>query len=250
MAKTIRNPAFDVRRGSSGAVDSNGHFVRKPKNPMYRGRLESIPNNTYGSRSTIYQMYFLYNPVAVQHTSSVDPTFSPTQLYTGEGSVNADPTPFLNLQQNVSFNLLLDRTYETWVPSKSYLSKWGVLADLKVLYAMLGMYSTWGAENIYGDVDPAKVAQVTPTSVHGYQPCWAIFGPLLKYHGAITNFSVEYTHFTQAMVPNRATVQIGMQLIPTNATSFKGPGSTSTSKGKSISGQVTANGKRYNKGLM
>ena len=56
--------------------------------------------------------------------------------------------------------------------------------------------------------------QMTPQSAHMMVPMWAIFGPLLKYYGFITAFSIDYTHFTQRMVPNRAAVQMSMQLVP------------------------------------
>ena len=67
-------------------------------------------------------------------------------------------------------------------------------------------------------VNPRAIMQMTPTAAHMFRPVWAIFGPLLKYYGNINSVTVEYTHFTQAMVPNRCAVQIGMQLIPKVAT--------------------------------
>lgn len=216
MAKIIRNPEYDSRSKSFGAVDSKGHFIGA-RDKVYRGRLETVPDANYGSKKTIYQLYYLYNPISIQHSSTVDPGYAPAQLFNGDGSLG-DASAFLQLQQSISFNLLFDRTYETWQADGSYLSQWGVLADIKVLYALLGMYTTFDSTgNATGvDADPSQIWQTTPTSVHMFRPCWAVFGPLLKYYGAITNAEIQYTHFTQAMVPNRATVSLSMQLIPKN----------------------------------
>lgn len=222
-SKTIyANPPFDPRVTASGAVDADGRF-KAARSKLYKGRLETAPVTGFGAESTIYQLFFLYNPTSVQHSSSMDTQYLPVSVTAGD---SGDPTmsEFMQISQNVSFNLLFDRTYETWdKPKSSYLATWGVLADIKVLFAMLGMY---GTATIAGDsndhftidgskaVNPQALMQVTPTSAHMFRPTWAIFGPLLKYYGNINSVNVEYTHFTQAMVPNRATVQIGMQLIP------------------------------------
>lgn len=225
--RVISNPEFDARLTPSGAVDGQGKFMAA-RSKLYRGRLESAPTPGYISNSAIYQLRFLWNPTSVNHTSALDAQYLPTAVTLADPNSRGDASPFMQISQNISFNLLFDRTYETWVPSSRYLAKWGVLADIKVLYAMLGMFS---ASSVAADgdgqitvttngglVEPDLIQQITPSSAHMTQPVWAVFGPLLKYYGMITSFSVDYTHFTQAMVPNRCVVQIGMQLIPKNHT--------------------------------
>lgn len=221
MARVINNKPFDKRRYPFGAVDSKGNFKASGGSNMYRGRLETKPTKGFGPRSTIYQLFFNYNPTSFSHSSAVDPGYNPATLYNDTAGGSAfDPSPFLQLQGSLNFSLLFDRTYETWHRDGSYLSEWGVMADVKVLYAMLGMYESAGAFNEQdgtfhgGDADPQRMSQLTPTSVHLFAPMWAIFGPRLKYYGALTNFNLTYTHFTQNMVPNRATLEVGFQLLP------------------------------------
>lgn len=226
-SRVIRNPEFDARITSSGAVDADGRF-KAARSKLYRGRIESAPTPGYGIQQAIYQLQFLYNPTTVEHQSGMDPQYLGIQIANSDPNARGDASAFMQISQNISFNLLFDRTYETWDKSKtSYLAQWGVLADIKVLYAMLGMFSTTDGLTITDQgkvVDPQAVQQITPGAAHQFQPVWAVFGPLLKYYGIITNFNVQYTHFTQAMVPNRCAVQIGMQLIPKNT----GPALTSS----------------------
>ena len=229
--KTIfANPPFDPRVHSFGAVDGSGHF-KASRDKLYRGRLETAPTKGWGADNTIYQLQYLYNPTTVQHQSAMDPQYLPINITSGDSGGIGDTSMFMQISQNISFNLLFDRTYETWdAPKSSYLAQWGVLADMKVLFSMLGMYGvTTATAGDGGDgngfkvdgskaVNPRAIMQMTPTAAHMFRPVWAIFGPLLKYYGNINSVTVEYTHFTQAMVPNRCAVQIGMQLIPKVAT--------------------------------
>lgn len=218
MPRIIRNPAFDKRRYPFGAVDSKGNFKASGGSNMYRGRLETSATKGFGPRSTIYQLYFMYNPTALTHGSSVDPAYNPATLFNeGSGNFGADPSPFMQLGSTISFQLLFDRTYETWHQNGSYLANWGVMADVKVLYAMLGMYELQYDQQgkfLGADADPNVLQNITPSSVHVFTPMWAIFGPKLKYYGALSNFNLTYTHFTQNMVPNRATVEVSFNLLP------------------------------------
>ena len=214
----VQNPEFDKRILPSGAVDKDGHFIKRSMTSLYRGRIETA--GQFNGRT--YRLQFLFNPTSFTHSGSVDAT-SNLQAALQNPDFVGQSAGFMQVQQNVNFSLLFDRTYETWDHSpNSELRKWGVLTDIKAMYMLFGMYenlqtdssSSTGFVVNSGLLDGADADQITPTGPMQYRPVWAIFGPVTKYYGVITNFDVTYTHFTQMMVPNRCAVNFSMQLIP------------------------------------
>jgi len=214
----VQNPEFDRRIMPSGAVDKNGHFITPSKTSLYRGRIETA--GQFNGRT--YRLQFLFNPTSYQHTGSVDAT-SNLQAALQNPDFVGQSAGFMQVQQNVNFSLLFDRTYETWDHDpNSDLRKWGVLSDIKAMYMLFGMYedlqtdasSSTGFVVNSGILDGADADQITPTGPMQYRPVWAVFGPRTKYYGVITSFDVTYTHFTQMMIPNRCAVNFSMQLIP------------------------------------
>ena len=63
-------------------------------------------------------------------------------------------------------------------------------------------------------VNVSLIEDPTPRSFMQYVQVIVMFGKDMTYHGVINNATVTYTHFTQRMIPNRCSVQIGMQLFP------------------------------------
>jgi len=223
------NPPFDTR--------IRGIFLGAQDNPfadlgstLFRGRIQSKDKvNGY-----YRQLNFLYNPSGIEWVGNVDTdTIGDSQVMDA-----LDTSTFMMpMAQTVSFSLLFDRTYETWVYDQSKeTSRLGVLSDIKALYAMLGImgdstaftpgHNTTGAPieteagntakaaGLATSVDISMIEDPTPRSFMQYVQVIVMFGRDMTYHGVINNTTVTYTHFTQKMIPNRCSVQIGMQLFP------------------------------------
>lgn len=228
----VQNPAFDRRMLPNGAVDRDGRFIPPTRSQLYRGRIETAKR----WNGHIYRVQFLFNPQGFTHSGAIDNDLSP-QTYNLKHDLSG--SDLLQLSQGVSFSLLFDRTYETWQQDKyTDTAKWGVLADIKYLYALLGMYDGINQTNGQWDIDQGKallpeyVDQLTPTAPMQWRPVWVVFGPRTKFFGVIQSFNVTYQHFTQQMTPNRCEVNISMQLIPktdTNNQISHGPGAESDS---------------------
>lgn len=211
----IQNPPFDGRLGQRGAVDATGKFVRLPREQVLRGFMMTDMARVDGAK---YLLHFQFNPTSFSHSAALSANI-PTQSMPDQGGEGSNWMSFIaNTGQSVAFNLLFDRTYETWdSTATTFAGEQGVLADVKTLYAMLGMYGTSDETdpNLQKSVDPAHVDQLTPKSVlSGGNPVWVNFGPLMSYYGIIQSIDVTFTHFTQKMTPVRATVGLSMALIP------------------------------------
>lgn len=230
----VENPPFDPRIRHIPGVAVNNPMA-EGGSTLFRGRIESK-----GKVNGFYRrLNFLYNPSGIQWSGNVD-----TDTI-GDQSVQ-DPldvgTFMMPMSQTVSFSLLFDRTYETWVyDARKETSRLGVVADIKHFYAMLGILgegtafkaqgptpdtgsmgevesSTVGnatiADTLTGLVDVGLIDDASPTSFMQYIPVRVIFGKHLSYHGVISSATISYTHFTQRMIPNRCSLEIGMQLFP------------------------------------
>jgi len=230
MGTYSENPPFDRRIASIPGVAANNPNSLGGST-LFRGRIETKDTvNGYFRR-----LNFLYNPSAIQWTGSVDSnTIGDTSVMDPN-----DASKFLMpMSQNVSFTLLFDRTYETWVYNAAKeTSRLGVLADVKYFYAMLGILSdgrpftpannSTGAKmadsiagtalqnSLAGIVDVTTIDDPSPTSFMQYIPVRVIFSSgALSYHGVINTATIDYTHFTQRMIPNRCALGIGMTLFP------------------------------------
>lgn len=213
----IQNPPFDSRLGQRGAVDSEGNFVVLPREQVQRGFIIQSQPQSDGKK---YLVHFQFNPTSFTHSASLSAQI-PTAGTPDQSGQGTDWMSFIaNTGQAVQFSLLFDRTYELWQSDgQSFAGTQGVLADIKTLYAMLGMYGAGTQANdptAIASIDPSALAQTTPLSVMtGGDPVWVNFGStLLSYYGIIQNVNVTFTHFTQKMIPVRAAVDIGLSVIP------------------------------------
>jgi len=236
----VENPPFDPRIRAIPGVAVNNPLA-EGGNTLFRGRIEAKEKvNGFYRR-----LNFLYNPSGIQWQGSVlTDTIGDTQVQSAlDASIWMMP-----MSQTVSFSLLFDRTYETWVyNSQVETSRLGVIADIKHFYAMLGILgdasafapagNTTGAAiaadpftkalaaGLSPAVDVSLIDDASPTSFMQYIPVRVIFGKHLSYHGVISTANVSYTHFTQRMIPNRCSLEIGMQLFPvTNVEVVAGTG--------------------------
>lgn len=230
----IQNPPFDARLGKRGAVDANGNFTTLGRELVQRGAI--ITDTTYTSSHGAYCLNFQFNPTSFEHTSALNQSI-PAQLTPSYAGESMDwLTMSSNAGQAVSFNLLFDRTFETWQQDvNNPASMSGCLVDIKTLYTMLGMYhdltqsadpsvdntTAAGTATAFSTtVDPLQVFQLTPMSPMWAVPVWVIFGPLMSYYGLIQSLDVTFTHFTQQMIPVRATVGVAMQILPKSDASY------------------------------
>jgi hypothetical protein len=217
----VTNPAFDARTGARGAVDSKGNFILSSRAKLRRGYIMSADKGNDGKR---YLLNFQYNPTSFSHSASLQADIPVLGADDGGSGQGGNWTAFVaNSGQSVDFSLLFDRTYETWsYDSKKSASVQGVLADIRLLYAMLGMYydSTTFTEGGGGKVAvPGANTTLSPTGVLTAKPVWVSFGQHMQYYGIIGSLNVTFTHFTQTMTPVRAAVSLSLSVLPRQAES-------------------------------
>lgn len=179
-----------------------------------------------------FAVNFLYNPSVVQASHQTDVTSSVTvtpQAYRNpldKGKWN------IPLSASLSFNLLFDRTYEMWGGSstKNYgdytgetPDKMGVRVDVDALYRTVGILQPTAVQ------PPTTSPSTTPANLYsnGYPgpmpmtPVMAFFGSSgakpLSYRGYVSSVDVQWTHFSQTMVPMRCVVGISMNLMTQNS---------------------------------
>lgn len=157
---------------------SRGYLVQDKNDP-------AVKQNKHGRP---LGLRFLYNPTTVQVSYQLSTDIYPSGAAPG-GGVALVGVPG---SASLSFDLILDRTYDVWKNRRSR----GIRYDVEQFQSMLA----------YTDDTPF----IQPVSM------WVVFGnPMLKYYGFIQSFSVLYTNWTQAMVPYRGAISgITMQVLP------------------------------------
>ena len=158
------------------------------------------------------RLSFLYNPSQVAASYALASTQQVSaQLYPQAGDTSTIRLP---LNQQVTFSLLFDRTYELWDSSQKSTSAgtYGVMVDVWAMQQLVGMNS---------DPSQAKGGQGKSTSLGTTNLmmttfCWFYFGgrESLKFFGSISAFDVTYTHWTQLMVPMRCAINVTVDLYP------------------------------------
>ncbi len=180
-----------------------------------------------------YRSNFLYNPSVVSISHSVNPNVIANQDALNPYDVTAKDPPLMPLQQTLSFSLLFDRTYELWDPSKlsgnakENVPFMGVAWDVLSLYKITGIASPIDVKAAQSsDSGAVQTSAFTKGNFDNgasgpmlYVPVFVVFGYTLDYYGVIQELDVQYTHWTQRMIPSRCQVDITMQLLPRNSTS-------------------------------
>lgn len=212
----VTNPPFDRRIGTRGAVDKNGKFITTTRSAVRRGYMVTDKPGSNGKR---YMVNFQYNPTSFSHAASVQaeiPYLHPTGDDGGSGQGSGVMAFIADSGQSVDFSLLFDRTYETWESTGGgAANRMGCLADVKTLYAMLGMYYSSVPEFGGGAVEDAiDNVNFSPTGVLTPVPLWIYFGQYVQFYGLIQSVNVNFTHFTQKMVPVRCAVNLNMTVLP------------------------------------
>lgn len=136
-------------------------------------------------------LYFLYNPNTITMSYSASPDII------DRGGVDISqfdpPQPMNGQNTTISFQLLFDRTFE--VMDGDTL---GVMSDVRTL------------ERLVGITLDSPVMLTRPVAV-------ALSHDMsFQIKAVITSMTVQFTHFSTAMVPMRCAVDIGATRIPTN----------------------------------
>lgn len=178
---------------------------------------------------------FMYNPTTVQASFATESTGTQANmLYSTPGSSNILAVP---LSQSAQWTLYFDRTYEVNYGIANNTtndpSVIGVQADVVSLMQFTGMLS-----NKEAGVSTLKYPSVNKGGVMMNIEAWCYFGQnvnhnlqsgkhysrtiaenRLGYYGFVQAWDVNYTAFTQDMVPYRATVDITFQMLPSTTAS-------------------------------
>ncbi|MFD4858435.1 hypothetical protein [Streptomyces atratus] len=236
MARPIGNPPFDPRVTTLTKL-------MPVNNRNVSGIARGFIIQDKGVGDVPYMVNFLYNPpsVKVSHQTDVASSVSVTpQAYRNpldKGNWN------IPLSATIGFNLLFDRTYEMWggpqVPNAGDYTGWvpqthGVWVDIAALYRVVGIiqpkdnavtnsplrpgvptspyvdHSSDGLTSLISNSNPGPMP-LTPVTVY--------FGGVdsLSYHGYISSIELDWTHFSQMMVPMRCVVAVSMNLMTQNS---------------------------------
>lgn len=239
-ANEYQNPPFDVRTYSlTGLTPANSGVLQ-------RGYITQNYSLTGGG--VIFTTRFLYNPSLISVSHSTDVASSNAvmpQVY--RNSLDTS-TPNIPVNATVAFALLFDRTYELWDPASNPPNPYdtalapglaGVVADVAALYRTVGIMtptvvngSITGQQNSLATqyntshipVPSGRTALLGQGAIGPMPltPVTVYFGGQnsLSYSGYVNSLSIDYTHFSQLMVPFRCTANVSLQIIP--ATSWGG----------------------------
>jgi hypothetical protein len=211
--KNLRNPPFD-KRITSLAPAGGRQFT------LQRGKLVSKQVGGTNVTGAAWTLHFLYNPSTIEATHSVDMDLL-AEAERNQYDVSSYAGDSLS---QVSWSLLFDRTYETW--DRSYrdkpAGKYGVYADVRALYGLLGMVKQTRINGIDLLISPMTVV-----------PAQVYFGGAgsLSYYGRIESATVQYTHWTTKMIPNRAVIGLAMKIFPKTAMTGGGSSGGGSSRG-------------------
>lgn len=177
------------------------------------------------------RFHFLVNPsdisTSYQHSNDLRYTDDDFNLSEANLSLLGDGL------MSISFNLMLDRTYEVYQRDNAY--RGGVLHDVYALERLLGVPDRDYSQTLSGaGLDTTTRAGVEAASnwsaiqsqrsanlenlVNGvlvHKPVRALFGAAdaFSFDGLVTSLSVHYTHFSSRMVPTRAGISVSMSSI-------------------------------------
>jgi hypothetical protein len=178
---------------------------------------------------------FQYNPQTISASFATETTTAQaSMIYNAPGASDILAIP---LAQSVSWTLYCDRTYDVnyrkpnnTVNDSAVI---GVQADVIQLMQFTGMLSSMSGGT------PGKGPSVNKGGTMVNVFAWVYFGAAvppagshpstifenrLGYYGFVQGWNVDYTAFTQNMVPYRATITINWQMLPSLASSYLGNG--------------------------
>jgi hypothetical protein len=159
----------------------------------------------FSDNGHLYACRFLYNPSTLQvsHGISSDQAFTPLPKSARDPN---DPSTYnIPLGSTASFSLLFDRTYDLMLKKAAGTSagNQGVERDIQALYYIVGIKGLKGGDN----------RLITSPMINN--TVFVLFGgpDSLKFYGYISSLAITYTHWTQFMVPVRATAAITLTIF-------------------------------------
>lgn len=229
---------------------------------------------TGGSLGNRDKIDFQFNPSTINSSYTVaNGSMQASMLFPTPGSTSTYLAPLQG--QNVSFDLYYDRTMELNYGSGQGSGKGqpndpavlGCQADVLQFMQFTGMLanlSTLGANGVGGYnaiLGGTTGASLPATSIGSggimiMQPAWIYFSNSLNqaftngsfnwsalnkelaYYGYIESWSVNYTHWTQAMVPIRCVISVSFTMLPDPAKS--GTAQALNNSGQFVTGPGTA----------
>lgn len=281
---TYHQPSFDPRMTSHVNPFGSGNESYS-RGFMIWDTSAGTPGGNYNKDDPAY-VNFLFNPSTISTSYQMADGSAQAALNysntTGGGGSNGpsgiSQGLLIPIQQQCSFTLMFDRTYEmndtSALGSIQGLAQYGVDVDIAALRQYTGMYADVYTSNAdYFNFSSSTTANTgTPqTQVLGAQVNTALqhgpigelsqgimqmtigyvrFGGLgsvfnngegvvnpgnftswgITYYGYIDSWSVEYTHFTQHMIPIRAVCDISFTFLPPPTTASDPASATNISK--------------------
>jgi hypothetical protein len=194
---------------------------------------------------------FLFNPSTVTSDYSVgNVSLQGAMLYQVPGDNGNLLSPLL--QQTVTWQLYFDRTFEllygTPTKAKNDPTVIGCQADVLQFMQFTGVLAS-GSAGSYASNSTVTANQGTTTANNGQNvnqagimmmvPCWVFFGNAfnqtntqtafggqpnfeavgtqMAFYGFISEWSVQYTHWTANMVPIRCVISVSFTMMPTSS---------------------------------
>jgi hypothetical protein len=217
--------------------------------PIQRGYMiwEQPMTSLYGSKGGPLgdgrdMINFLFNPSTVSSDYAVgNASLQAAMMYQVPGDQGNLLAPLVN--QSVAWDLYFDRTYElNYGGNSSAVNDPAVIgcqADVYQFMQFTGVLATLNrqqASSILGQPSNGSIT-ATPTSTTGgimmMIPCYVFFGSALAqmnanpksanfnalasqlaYYGFISEFSIQYTHWTTNMVPIRCVISVTFTMLP------------------------------------
>jgi hypothetical protein len=162
------------------------------KGPFVRGYIAQDKNDPLVN-GTPLGLQFLYNPTEWEQDYSMDTSRYPTNAAPQGGS--SLPAVGVPGSSTVSFNLIIDRTWDVNNPKAGSPYRKGIKVDVEQFEKMVG----------YTPTKPFVQAVALRL----------VFGSTLHYYGFVTNFSVLYSQFTTDMRCYRGGITgITLQILP------------------------------------
>lgn len=213
--------------GGSGVIQ-RGYMIWDKPLPGYTGKAA---------------IHYLYNPSTVSSDYSIaDATAQAALNFPNPGDTAMLAIP---LSQTVSWTLMFDRTFELWgsydsdgTPNNKSAavndpSVIGVQSDVMQFMQFTGMLTNYS----YGTATTSGLSKNSNYSLNQgimqLVPCYAYFGNSQQannasYYGYISEWSVQYTHWTQYNIPMRAVVSVYFTMLPPPAKQTTAPAGNDT----------------------
>lgn len=181
--------------GQGEVIWEKPHDIHALYLPLLRGTLKrgfivqdkNDPATKANKHGRPLGLHFLYNPTEVDVAYEIN-----TSIFPASAAPGSD-VPLIGIPgaASVSFNLILDRTYDVQDPNSN-----GILEDVHQFERMM----------VYDETQPF----IQPVAM------FVVFGNTkMKYYGYIQGFQIVYTNWTQDMRPYRGGITgISMQVLP------------------------------------